>query len=106
MKNKEYTMKLTAKSAFFDETAGSGRGRTKYSRLYQKLRTMPFNKGLIVTLTKYAPPSLHTQSNLAKMICSNLRYHRVGFKMRCRTISKTKNASKFIIIKLKEKRPK
>ena len=106
MKNKEYTMKLTAKAAFFDENSGSGRCRTKYGRLYQKLRTMPFNKALIVTLTKYASQSILKDGGLARYICGNLRYNRSHFKMRFRRISRTKNASKFIIIKLKEKRPK
>jgi hypothetical protein len=104
--HKEYAMKLTDKSAFFDENSGSGRGRTKYGRLYSKIRKMPFNKALIVTLTKYASPSLHEKSGLAKQICSNMRYNRVGFKMRCRRISKTKNASKYIIIKLKVRKHK
>lgn len=104
-KHKEFTMKLTRKSSFFEVTSGTGRGRTKYGKLYEKIKKMPFNKALVVTLTKYASPSLHKQSNLAKQICSNLRYNRVGFRMRCRRISKTVNASKYIIIKLRGRKP-
>ncbi|MDD5355115.1 MAG: hypothetical protein PHY56_01035 [Candidatus Omnitrophica bacterium] len=104
--HKEFTMKLTSKDSFFAETSGSGRGRTKYGRLYSKIRKMPFNKALIVTLTKYASPSLFKPGGLASTICSNMRYNRIGFKMRCRRISKTKNASKYIIIKLRGRKSK